>query len=266
MPMKSLSAYRYLIVDVDGVLRRSKTALPGATEFLPWLGKRGIDYRIVTNNSMSTIPQLKKTFEGMGIVTDEQHIISSATGVAWYLRRLAPEGGRVFLIGEEGLRQAISASGAFTVADENVDFVVVAIDRTFTYEKLSRACTLIRNGARFIASNTDSTYPLETGVIPGSGSIVAAVQACAGVAPVVVGKPEPVLLDMAIDQMGAQRDETACLGDRLDTDIAGAANANLASIMVLTGINSRQDIETQPYKPDLVFEGLPDLMMAWEKA
>jgi 4-nitrophenyl phosphatase len=172
----------------------------------------------------------------------------------------------VFVIGEDGLRQAIFASGAFTPADENVDFVVTAIDRQFTYEKLSRACTLIRNGAHFIATNTDSTYPLESGVIPGSGAIVAAVQTCAGVSPVVIGKPEPVLLDMAMDQMGAQRETTACLGDRLDTDIAGAIAANMASIMVLTGINSRQDIETSPYKPDFVLEGLPDLMAAWEKA
>jgi len=261
-----LSVFRYLIIDVDGVLRRSRQPLPGATEFLPWLQRRGIGYRIVTNNSMSTVAQLCETFGRMGIMTDEEHVISSATGTAWYLRRLAPQGGRVFLIGEEGIRQALFHDGFFVPDDQQADFVVVALDRSFTYDKLNRACTLIRNGARFIATNTDSTYPTETGVIPGGGSIVAAVKTCAGVEPLVIGKPEPTLYNMAMDQMGSKRAETAALGDRLDTDIAGAINAGMASIMVLTGINSLQDVESSPYKPTFIYQGLPDLMEAWERS
>jgi 4-nitrophenyl phosphatase len=202
----------------------------------------------------------------MGIETDEEHVISSASGTAWYLKRLAPQGARVYLIGEDGIRQAILGDGFFTFDDQKPDFVVVALDRTFTYEKLTRACTLIRNGARFIASNTDGTYPMEVGVIPGAGSLVAAVQTCAAVKPVVVGKPEPILLDMAMDQMGAGREQTVVLGDRLDTDIAGAIAAQMPSIMVTTGVNSRKDVEGSPYKPTFIFDGLPQLMEAWDAA
>jgi 4-nitrophenyl phosphatase len=260
-----LHAYRYAIIDVDGVLRRSKQALPGAAEFMPWLASRSIGYRIVTNNSMSTPAQFVATFASMGIVTDEEHVISSATGAAWYLRRLAPKGGGVYIIGEDGIRQALLGDGLFTLDDEHPDFVVTGIDRQFTYEKLTRASNLIRAGARFIATNTDGTYPLEIGLIPGSGSIVAAVQVASGVKPTVIGKPGPILMDMALDQMGALKEQTIALGDRLDTDIAGADAIGMASIMVLTGVNNRQDIVASPCKPTFVFEGLPDLMQAWEQ-
>ncbi len=258
-----LAPYRSLIIDVDGVLRRARQPLAGAAEFLPWLTRHGIDYRIVTNNSMNTPAQFCAAFAAMGIVTDETHIISSATGTAWYLSHLSPQGGRVFIVGEDGIRHALLNGGLFTLADQQADFVVVGIDRSFTYEKLQRACTLIRNGARFIATNTDATYPMEQGLMPGSGSLVAAVQTCAGVAPLVVGKPGPMLLDMALEQMGARREQTAVLGDRLDTDIAGAVAARMASIMVLTGVNSQADIADSPYKPTFVFDDLPALMRAW---
>lgn len=260
-----LSAFRCVIIDVDGVLRRSQQVLPGAAEFLPWLLRRGMDYRIVTNNSMPTLAQYCATFAEMGIVTDEQHIISAGTGTAWYLRQLAPQGGKVFIIGQDGLRHALLSDGLFTLDDQKPDFVVVAIDRSFTYDKLNRACTLIRNGARFIAANTDATYPMEVGVMPGAGSIVAAVQTCSGVKPVVVGKPERILFDMALDMMNARREETVVLGDRLDTDIAGGVAAGMASIMVLTGVNTRDDAASSPAKPTFIFDDLPALMQAWEQ-
>ena len=260
----SLAKYRYLIVDVDGVLRRSRQPLPGAGQFLPWIVQRGMDYRIVSNNSMSPPERLRTTFAEMGIITDEAHIITSATGTAWYLKRLAPQGGKVYIIGEEGIRKALLDDGLFTLDDQQADFVVVAIDRSFTYEKLARACTLIRNGARFIATNTDATYPMEVGVIPGGGALVAAVQVCAETKPIVIGKPERILFDMALDQMGATKEETVVLGDRLDTDIAGALAAGMDSIMVLTGINSNEDVLASPYKPTFIFNDLPALMKAWE--
>lgn len=260
----SLTSYRSIIVDVDGVLRRSKEALPGATDFLPWLASRGIDYRIATNNSVPTLAQYRATLAAMGIMTDEQHVISSATGTAWYLKRIAPQGGRVYIIGGEGIHHALLHDGAFTLDDQRADFVVVGLDRAFTYEKLSRALTLIHAGARFIATNGDTTYPLEVGLQPGAGSIVAAVQACAGVEPVVIGKPGPILLDMALDMMQTRRAETVVLGDRLDTDIAGAAAAGMDSIMVLTGISTRADIAGASVKPTFVFDDLPALMRSWK--
>lgn len=262
--MACLTAYRYIIIDVDGVLRRSKQALPGATEFLPWLASRGIDYRIVTNNSMATLSQYKATLGAMGIMTDEEHVVSSATGTAWYLRQVAPQGGSVYIVGGDGIHEAVLQDGLFTLDDQRADFVVVGLDRAFNYEKLSKAMALIRAGARFVATNTDTTYPLEVGLVPGAGSIVAAVQACAGVAPVVVGKPGPVLIDMALDMMQAPREQTVVLGDRLDTDIAGAAAAGMDSIMVLTGISTRDEIKTSPVKPTYVFADIPALMRAWQ--
>jgi len=261
--MTALTSYRYMIVDVDGVLRRAKQPLPGATEFFPWLASRGIDYRIATNNSMATLSQYKSTLAAMGIMTDEEHVVSSATGTAWYLKQQAPKGAPVFIIGGDGIHEAILQDGRFTLDDQHAQFVVVGLDRAFTYEKLTKAMKLIRGGARFIATNTDTTYPMEVGLVPGAGSIVAAVQACAGVEPVVIGKPGPVLLDMALDMMNAPREQTVVLGDRLDTDIAGAVAAGMDSIMVLTGISTRAEIKTSPAKPTHVYEDIPAMMQAW---
>jgi len=263
----ALRDIRYLIIDVDGVLRRNRTPLPGACEFLPWLDQRGIGYRIVTNNSAPTLAKVRADLASMGIAVDETHILTSATGIGWLLRREAPGGGTVYIIGEDGPREAILSDGLFREDDEHPDFVVVGLDRSFTYEKLKRASLAIRNGARFIAANIDATYPMEGGVeVPGAGSLVAAVRTAAGVEPLVVGKPQPLLFDMALSHMRARREVTAVLGDRLETDIAGGIAAGMRTIMVLTGVSERADLDSSPYKPDFVFDGLPDLMKAWAKA
>ncbi len=265
--MTVLSDIRYLIIDVDGVLRRNRTPLPGACEFLPWLDRRGIGYRIVTNNSAPRLAKVRADLANMGIVADEEHILTSAAGTGWFLRREAPGGGTVYIIGEDGPREAILSDGLFREDDQHPDFVVVGLDRAFTYEKLKRASLAIRNGARFVAANVDATYPMEGGVeVPGAGSLVAAVRVASGVEPIVVGKPQSLLLDMALSQMRARREATAVLGDRLETDIAGGIAAGMHTIMVLTGISTREHLAASPHRPDFVFDGLPELMKAWDRA
>lgn len=262
--MTSLQTIRYLIVDADGVLRRGQQALPGAPAFLPWLDRHNVRYVVVTNNSLLTPAGFCRRMAAMGIALDEQRLITSSAGAAWYLRRQAPQGARIYVIGEEGPNQALFSDGIFQRDEEKPDYVVVGLDRSLTYDKLSRACRAIHNGARFVATNTDATLPVEDGLIPGAGAIVAAVTAATGVAPVVIGKPEQALFDMALERMQAKRAETAILGDRLETDIAGGQAAGLRTILLLSGISKADELDATPYRPDFVFAGLPELMRAWQ--
>lgn len=254
---------RYLIIDLDGVLRRNRQPLPGAAELLRWLERRGIGYTIVSNNAVPTPSQLAAALAEMGILVDERRLITSAAGAAWFLSREWPGGARVYIIGEEGLRQAILADGLFVEDERRPDCVVVGADRAINYRKLAIACRALCNGARFVATNTDPRFPTEDGVAPGAGALVAAVETCSGVKPTVVGKPQVLLLRMALERMGAQPEETALVGDQLETDVAGGMAAGLRTILVLTGLTAPADLAASPIKPACVFRGLPELMEAW---
>jgi 4-nitrophenyl phosphatase len=169
----------------------------------------------------------------------------------------------VYAIGEEGLRVALQKKA--TLVEREADFVVVGMDSELTYEKLRVATLLIRSGARFIATNPDRTLPTEEGLVPGNGAALAALEAATGVAPFVVGKPEPAVFDLALDRMGIGKEGVAVIGDRLETDILGGQKAGLATILVLSGATSRPELENSPLKPDFVFENVRQLYEAWPK-
>src|SRR5262249_55525934 len=156
---------------------------------------------------------------------------------------------RVYVIGEDGLRLPLIDAG-FTVAEEGAaEFVVLGMDRKITYDKLRRATLLIRAGASFIATNPETTFPTQQGLVPGAGALIAAITSATGVSPLVIGKPEPACFEMALEKMGTRVGETAAIGDRLDTDIVGGHRAGLPTILVLTGVSSRNDIASALIKP-----------------
>jgi 4-nitrophenyl phosphatase len=144
--------------------------------------------------------------------------------------------------------------------------VVQGADFTLTYEKLRLGCLAIRAGARFIATNMDRTFPSEEGLVPGAGSLVAALQTATDVEPLVIGKPQPIMFRVALDLLQCAPEHTLMIGDRLDTDIAGAQNTGLRGILVLTGVTTHEELETSPHRPDAVFEDLPELLAAWQTA
>ncbi len=261
----ALSDIRYLIMDMDGVLYRGNMVLPGAKEFLPWLEARGIRYLMLTNNSVRTPAGWGDKMAALGMPVSPDRIMTAAQATGAYLRKESPQGGRVYIVGGQGLTEAIlgQGDGLFTLDERHPDFVLVGLDPDFTYEKMKRACLAIRAGARFIASNPDRTFPAEEGIYPGAGAIAAAIEACTDVKPLVIGKPEGAAFELALERLGADRRTTAMLGDRLDTDILGGIQAGLTTIMVLTGISSAADLAASPYRADYVFPGLPELMKEW---
>lgn len=254
--MKPLPPIQNLIIDMDGVLYRGHRPLPGAKEFLHHLEERETAYILVTNNATRTPEQYAAELKEMGIEVSPQRILTSALATADYLGNLLPQGARLYLIGEGGLYSALAAQG-FTFGERDIEAVVVGMDRQLTYEKLKAATIAIRQGAQFVGTNPDKSFPAEEAIVPGAGAILAAIEAATGVQPTVIGKPEPILFQMALQRMGATEKETAVIGDRLETDILGGQRCGLTTILVLTGISQQQDLEASDIKPDYVF---PDLI------
>jgi 4-nitrophenyl phosphatase len=262
--MTELANIRNLLIDMDGVLYRGQAPLPGGVELIDFLEDRDIKYLLVTNNSTSTPAEFVARLEGMDIYVSEKSIMTSGVATANYLKKLAPDGARVNVVGEEGLVEELQKRG-FVMAGRDADYAVCGWDRGINFEKLKVACLAIRDGATFVGTNPDKTYPLENDIIPGAGSILAALIAATDVAPIVVGKPEPIMYEQSLELLDAKPEETAILGDRLETDILGGYRAGIATIMVLTGISTAREAEEYDVPVDFVFEDLPTMIRAWRK-
>lgn len=260
-----LSPIRCLLADLDGVFYRGSLPLPGGAEFVHWLRQQGIVLLFITNNSTRTPQQYVEKLAGLGIVAAPEEIFTSSLATRAYLERQAPRDTGVYFIGQKGLEEALLGDGYFVLDERTPSYVVVGLDTQLTYEKLRRACLLIRAGARFIGTNPDRTFPSPEGITPGCGSILAALEAATDVRPTVIGKPERGLFETAMERVHARPQETAVLGDRLDTDILGAKRLGLTALMVLTGVHGKDEVAMSPVQPDAVFPDLVALRKAWEE-
>ncbi len=269
----SLRDLRALLIDLDGVLWRGATPLPGVADFFNFLSTRGIRFLLVTNNAARPTREILDRLNAMQAPVPPDQVLTSAQATALWLRHRLEPGAPVLLIGEAGLYEAIRAT-TFRIIDpadeslvkERAAAVVVGLDRAFTYDKLLRATTEIRNGALFIATNTDATLPTENGIIPGAGSIIAAVQTASGTVPTIIGKPYRPLFDAAIEILNTPPEQTVMLGDRLDTDIEGGQMVGLKTILVLTGVTTQAEAEASRVKADFTYANLIELRQAWAAA
>jgi 4-nitrophenyl phosphatase len=250
---------------MDGVLYRGDEPLAGVAETLDALTLRGRPYVLATNNSMSTPASYVVKLRNMGVAVPEEAILTAGMATHDFLLETLPPDAGVFVIGMPGLREQLFADGSFhpvQYGEEEPSAVVVGLDLAFDYAKLKAASEAIRHGALFVATNTDATLPTESGLVPGAGSIVAAVATASGRAPTVIGKPETPLLVQALHRMGIAPAEAVMIGDRLDTDILAGHRAGMLSVLVLTGVSTREEIADAPVLPDLVLTDLPALVAA----
>jgi 4-nitrophenyl phosphatase len=199
-----------------------------------------------------------------GVDIPPERVLTSAQATAAYLSGVSPLGTRIYAIGRDGIRSALEDKG-FVLTEEQAEYVVVGWDRELTWKKLCTAALLIHGGARFVGTNPDNSYPTEEGPAPGNGAQLAALEATTGIAPTIVGKPEPWLYAEAMRRMGASPETTATVGDRLETDIAGGKRVGLTTILVLSGIATRRDLTHAAISPDLVFEDSRDLVRVWRE-
>ena len=189
--------------------------------------------------------------------------MTSALATADYLAEVSPQGGRVYAIGGEGVRDALRRRGFELVPDAPADYVVVGIDWNVNYEAFRRANAAIRGGARFVGTNGDKTFPRPDGIVPGNGALLAFLETASGVKPTVIGKPEVGIFTQTAHSMGAPAEATVMVGDRLDTDIEGAARAGMRSIFLLSGVHTRDDLAWAPAQPDAVYDDIAALRAAW---
>ncbi|MBI2952810.1 MAG: TIGR01457 family HAD-type hydrolase [Chloroflexi bacterium] len=261
--LQNLAHLRALLIDLDGVVYRGSEVLPGAKEFFDFLSARNLAFCLLTNNSTATPAQYVCRLACVGITVNESAVLTSGEAAAQYLQKRGPSSAGVYVIGEEGLRQPIARAG-FRFDGVAPDYVVVGLDREFTYDKMAVACLAIRNGARLIASNPDTTFPTERGLLPGAGAILASITASTGKRPVVVGKPNTRMLTLAMERLGVGREETAIVGDRLDTDVLAGRRAGITTILVLTGVTTPSDLARSRLQPDWVSPDLTHLRSALE--
>ena len=250
---------------MDGVLYRGAEVLPGVKELLDALTLRERPVMLATNNSMSTPEAYERKLAAMGLDIPASAVITSALATRDYLLQTLPEGAGIYVIGMPALREQLFEGTSFhpvQYGEEQPAAVVIGLDLEFTYAKLKAAHEAIQRGALFIATNADTTLPTEAGLVPGAGSIVAALAAASGQRPIVIGKPETPMLEMAMTRMGAQPEETVMLGDRLDTDILAGERAGMPTVLVLTGVSTREDLSSAEALPDVVVSDLPSLVEA----
>lgn len=270
----SISHLEAFIFDLDGVIWKGNAPIEGAVESIARLREAGKRVFYCTNNSRRSPAEFAETLRFIGIECEDEDVMTSSTATSLYLQSLFTGPYTAYVIGEEGLVQAIRRTGAIVMTSPvvpqrsdmhdnhgSVDCVIVGLDATFTYHKLRVAQRLVMSGARFIATNRDATFPTPYGLVPGAGSVVAAVETATGVTPVTLGKPQPFMAQLLMQKFDLKPETTCLVGDRLDTDIVAAKRAHITAILVTTGVHSRETAERAKnlQKPDAIFDDMPSL-------
>ena len=232
--------------------------MPGADRFIARLNELGRRYLVLTNNSIYTPRDLAARLRLAGLDVPEESIWTSALATARFLEQQRP-GGSAFSVGESGLTTALHDAG-YTLTDRDPDYVVLGETRTYSFERITRAIRLIDAGARFIATNPDPTGPSPGGSLPATGSVAALISRATGSQPYFVGKPNPLMMRSALNALEAHSENTIMLGDRMDTDIVSGLEAGIETILVLTGVTSREEADRFPYRASRVVDSVADLI------
>ncbi|MFD1954773.1 TIGR01457 family HAD-type hydrolase [Paenibacillus thailandensis] len=252
---------RGLLIDLDGTLYHGNIRIEGADRLVNALRAAGLPFRFVTNNSTAAPETVAARLNGMGVEALPSEVCTSAQASAEYISKEKP-GASVFVVGEAGLRQAVREAG-LRLTEEKPDYVLQGIDRELTYARIASAVRYIREGASYVMTNPDLLLPSEGGLLPGAGTIGAMLRAATGREPVVIGKPSPVLMNFALEQLGLRAEETWVVGDNMATDIAAGIAAGCGTALVLTGLTTKDNYERYAKEagcePDLVCHDLDEL-------
>lgn len=251
------------LTDMDGVIVRGSTLIPGAAEFIQRLKDKQVPFLILTNNSLYTPRDLQMRLSYMGLDVPGEAIFTSALATAQFLHAQRPEG-RAFVIGESGLTTALHEIG-YILTEQEPDYVVLGEITTYSFERLTQAIRLINAGARFIATNPDAMGPGEGGIVPATGAVAALISSATGVKPYYIGKPNPLMMRTALRKLtalyklSAHSENSVMIGDRMDTDIIAGLESGLRTILVLTGVTAREQVERFPYRPTWIYNSVADI-------
>lgn len=248
---------KYYLIDMDGVIVQGSTLLPGAADFIQRLHIQKIPYLILTNNSRYTPRDLQVRLSFMGLKVLPEAIFTSALATAQFLCTQRPNG-LVYAIGEAGLTTALHDTG-YILTDQQPEYVVLGETNTYSFESIARAIRFVEAGAHFIATNPDVVGPGEKGIVPGTGAVAAMITAATGVRPYSIGKPNPLMMRTALHHLHAHSEDSVMIGDRMDTDIIAGIESGMRTILVLTGVTTREQAERFPYHPTWIKEALADV-------
>jgi NagD protein len=245
------------LIDMDGVLLRGAELIPGAAEFVQRLQAQRIPFLILTNNSRYVPRDLQVLLSGLGLNVPAEAIFTSALATAQFLHAQRP-GGRAYVIGESGLTTALHGIG-YILTEQDPEYVVLGETTTYSFDLIARAIRFVMAGARFIATNPDVIGPGEGGIVPATGSVAALISAATGVKPYFIGKPNPLMMRTALHTLDVHSEDSAMIGDRMDTDIVAGIESGLRAILVLSGVTRREQVERFPYRPTWIRESIADI-------
>jgi NagD protein len=245
------------LMDMDGVLVTGANLIPGADKFIARLKERGAKYLVVTNNPRYTPGDLAHRLQWIGLDIAPEHIFTSALATARFLQAQRPHG-TAFVIGESGLTGAIHDVG-YVITDHDPEYVVLGETESIDFEGITKAIRMVSRGARFIATNPDPAGPAEDGIVPATGAMAALIERASGVSPFFVGKPNPLMVRLALNFLGAHSENTVMIGDRMDTDIVTGIESGMETILVLSGVTRREDVGRFPYQPTRIANSIGDI-------
>ncbi|WP_057767834.1 TIGR01457 family HAD-type hydrolase [Cytobacillus praedii] len=249
-----MKKYKGYLIDLDGTMYRGTELIKEAADFVNELIKLDLPYLFVTNNSSRTPQQVAEKLCSFSIPATSKQVFTTSMATANYIYEQKNDAS-VYVIGEEGIRTALADKGLIA-AEENADYVVVGIDRSISYEKLATACLAVRNGATFISTNGDIAIPTERGLLPGNGSLTSVITVSTQTKPIFIGKPESIIMEQALQVLGTKKSETLMVGDNYDTDILAGMNAGMDTLLVHTGVTTKELLSSYEKQPTFVVDSL----------
>jgi 4-nitrophenyl phosphatase len=257
------SHIKSLIIDMDGVIWRSDAPIGDLAAIFHRIRARGLKFVFATNNSTKTSEQYVARLHEFGVDVEPWQVVTSSQAAAHAMSQTFPPGTKVFMLGEDGLRSAMEEKGFEIVSTQDAlqaQAVVMGMDRGVNFQKMAEATLLVRNGARFYATNTDKTFPTPRGQIPGAGAWISVITTATEVLPIVAGKPFPFLMELSLEKLGTRKEETLVVGDRLETDIAAGQGVGCPTALVLSGVSTKQQAKGWNPKIDIIVDDLETLI------
>ncbi len=256
--MESIKNKIGFICDMDGVIYHGNRILDGVEAFVNWMIENNKKFVFLTNSSERTPHELSMKLERMGLTVSADHFYTSAMATAEFLHTQKP-GCTAYVIGEAALSKALYDHGIY-MNDVNPDYVVVGETRTYSFEKLEKAIELVNKGAKLIGTNPDITGPTEKGIMPATGALIAPIEIATNKKAYFVGKPNPLMLRHGLKKLNCHSEDIAFIGDRMDTDIIAGIESNIDTVLVLSGVTSIEDIDSFPYRPKYILNGVGELV------
>ncbi|MDA3926772.1 MAG: HAD-IIA family hydrolase [Kiritimatiellae bacterium] len=257
MNIQELRDKQGFISDMDGVIYHGNRLIPGAQELVAWLESSAKKYIFLTNSSQRSPRELSQKLDRLGIHVGEEHFYTSAMATAAFLQSQCP-GGSAYVIGEPALTNALYEAG-FTMNDNNPDYVVVGETSNYTYDRICFAVSLVNKGSRLIGTNPDTTGPVESGIVPATGALMAPIEMATGAKAYYVGKPNPIMMRSALKMVECRREDTIIIGDRMDTDIIAGVEAGMKTVLVQTGVTTPESMRQFAYRPSLVLQSIAEI-------